>query len=46
VAERTGEPSGWQRRRKRIALDLERTALELFATQGVEAVTVSTVLRD
>jgi AcrR family transcriptional regulator len=35
--------SGWQRRRQRIAMELERVALELFATAGVEDVTTEQI---
>jgi AcrR family transcriptional regulator len=35
--------SGWERRRGRIALEIERAALELFATDGVDEVTTEQI---
>lgn len=38
-------PSGWDRRRERVALEIEDAALYLFAARGFDAVTVSDIAR-
>jgi len=37
------EPTGWERRRERISLQIEKVALDLFAGHGFEAVTVGEI---